>query len=306
MVPTARGLNGSSDAIAQAARTCADDHARALVLAPRARAVRLARPHLRSGPLVGEAGPHLRSGPLVLAPRARAVRLARPRALRRAAGGGACVRAATRVGVAVRVDKSTFAGQLAQASSGALRRMRKVTCQRGPSQMWSIGNPTARDLKLQHLVRGETCPVSTEGGTRRVQLVREGGGRGGPSPASGPARPRKPAPRPAPLSAQRGKRLQRQHLVPPRSPPFLPLPSLPPASAPKEENGSNGSTSFSARHGRRRQRNGSKGGASAPPAPPSATSMAIRWRRTQRNAPRRTCAPPPLVLSGHAASLTPY
>jgi hypothetical protein len=28
------------------------------------------------------------------------------------------------------------------------------------------------------LVRGETCPVSTEGGTRRVQLVREGGGRG--------------------------------------------------------------------------------------------------------------------------------
>jgi hypothetical protein len=27
--------------------------------------------------------------------------------------------------------------------------------------------------------RGETCPVSTEGGTRRVQLVREGGGGGG-------------------------------------------------------------------------------------------------------------------------------
>jgi len=27
--------------------------------------------------------------------------------------------------------------------------------------------------------RDETCPVSTEGGTRRVQLVREGGGRGG-------------------------------------------------------------------------------------------------------------------------------
>ena len=25
----------------------------------------------------------------------------------------------------------------------------------------------------------ETCPISTEGGTRRVQLVREGGGRGG-------------------------------------------------------------------------------------------------------------------------------
>jgi hypothetical protein len=25
----------------------------------------------------------------------------------------------------------------------------------------------------------ETCPVSTEGGMRRVQLVREGGGRGG-------------------------------------------------------------------------------------------------------------------------------
>jgi hypothetical protein len=28
---------------------------------------------------------------------------------------------------------------------------------------------------------GETCPVSTEGGTRRVQLVREGGGGGGAS-----------------------------------------------------------------------------------------------------------------------------
>jgi hypothetical protein len=27
--------------------------------------------------------------------------------------------------------------------------------------------------------RGEACPVSTEGGTRRVQSVREGGGRGG-------------------------------------------------------------------------------------------------------------------------------
>jgi hypothetical protein len=27
--------------------------------------------------------------------------------------------------------------------------------------------------------RDETCPVSTEGGTRRVQLVREGGGGGG-------------------------------------------------------------------------------------------------------------------------------
>jgi len=29
--------------------------------------------------------------------------------------------------------------------------------------------------------RDETCPVSTEGGTRRVQLVREGGGGGGPA-----------------------------------------------------------------------------------------------------------------------------
>jgi len=31
--------------------------------------------------------------------------------------------------------------------------------------------------------RDETCPVSTEGGTRRVQLVREGGVRGGRHPA---------------------------------------------------------------------------------------------------------------------------
>ena len=44
-----------------------------------------------------------------------------------------------------------------------------------PSGTWAplaISTPTARS---------KTCPVSTEGGTRRVHLVREGGGRGSPS-----------------------------------------------------------------------------------------------------------------------------
>ena len=33
------------------------------------------------------------------------------------------------------------------------------------------------------ILTGQTCPVSTEGGTRRVQLVREGRGRAPPAPA---------------------------------------------------------------------------------------------------------------------------
>ena len=36
-----------------------------------------------------------------------------------------------------------------------------------------------RDVSGQYGKRDETCPVSTERGTRRVQLAREGGGRGG-------------------------------------------------------------------------------------------------------------------------------
>jgi hypothetical protein len=47
--------------------------------------------------------------------------------------------------------------------------------------------------------RDETCPVSTEGGTRRVQLAREGGGRGG-APRTAPALSRA-APGAAPVFA---------------------------------------------------------------------------------------------------------
>ena len=50
----------------------------------------------------------------------------------------------------------------------------------------------------------ETCPVSTEGGTRRVQLVREGGG-GTPAdgaPAAAPAGPPREAPEPSGSAAR--------------------------------------------------------------------------------------------------------
>jgi len=60
----------------------------------------------------------------------------------------------------------------------------------------------------------ETCPVSTEGGTRRVQLVREGGGRGARHPPCSPHRPGHPgraggaqrAARPPPPRAPRARR----------------------------------------------------------------------------------------------------
>jgi hypothetical protein len=65
---------------------------------------------------------------------------------------------------------------------------------------------TERRATPVHLVRGrdETCPDSTEGGTRRVQLVREGGGggrpngrpRGPPSAGAAPLAPRGGCPPP--------------------------------------------------------------------------------------------------------------
>ena len=64
--------------------------------------------------------------------------------------------------------------------------------------------------------RDKTCPVSTEGRTRRVQLVREGGGKGGGGRAAGSAAhagrtctcrsPRRPAAAPRP--AARGRRVR--------------------------------------------------------------------------------------------------
>jgi hypothetical protein len=75
------------------------------------------------------------------------------------------------------------------AKATRFRRRRRHRCRR-----------LGRDETRGELARGErcgarglddlreTCPVSTEGGTRRVQLVREGGGRGGQRPRVGAGR----------------------------------------------------------------------------------------------------------------------
>ena len=62
---------------------------------------------------------------------------------------------------------------------GAGRRPRRARAPRGRGVLCrQRGALMLRVRERRHLARGETCPVSTEGGTRRVQLVREGGGRG--------------------------------------------------------------------------------------------------------------------------------
>jgi hypothetical protein len=65
----------------------------------------------------------------------------------------------------------------------------------GLSLPWATGSsPGGSSARRAPLAAGLTCPVSTEGWTRRVQLVREGGGRRGPL-AAGLARARTvPAP----------------------------------------------------------------------------------------------------------------
>jgi len=49
---------------------------------------------------------------------------------------------------------------------------------RGMERASDAGVPRVRHAAARPAGRDETCPVSTEGGTRRVQLVREGGGGG--------------------------------------------------------------------------------------------------------------------------------
>ena len=75
--------------------------------------------------------------------------------------------------------------------TGKLRRaseplVRPRLCQNCKSLLTTqAGPPSSQPLRMPQLAGGraprgdETCPVSTEGGTRLVQLVREGGGRGG-------------------------------------------------------------------------------------------------------------------------------
>ena len=43
----------------------------------------------------------------------------------------------------------------------------------------ALSSPSALSQHLLSTLEAETCPINTEGGTRRVQLVREGGGGGG-------------------------------------------------------------------------------------------------------------------------------
>ena len=84
----------------------------------------------------------------------------------------------------------------ASARAGAQRRVgsprgawKTPTTARRASRVTSTASSCSRSAPGRR--RRRTCPVSTEGGTRRVQLVREGGGRGGggPPPAGG-RRPR--------------------------------------------------------------------------------------------------------------------
>ena len=119
--------------------------------------------------------------------------------------------------------------------------------------------------------RDETCPVSTGGGTRRVQSVREGGG-GGASFAG--------ADRRACGAARRGQTfvdlLAKDPSFPLGDPPRLLEALLRCACALADSNAAGGA--------------GPPGGAQAPPPPLPRTN--------------RTSLVPPLVLSGHAASLT--
>jgi hypothetical protein len=71
-------------------------------------------------------------------------------------------------------------------SDPAVRDLHHLPCQpaearaRGQRRLRPGSAPPAPDPRAPQRRRGsETCPVSTEGGTRRVQLVREGGGGGG-------------------------------------------------------------------------------------------------------------------------------
>jgi len=66
---------------------------------------------------------------------------------------------------------------------GAAPVARRGSAGEGAGRQGSGGAGIARSPS--GLQPGETCPVSTEGGTRRVQLVREGGGGGERLPADG-------------------------------------------------------------------------------------------------------------------------
>jgi len=104
----------------------------------------------------------------------------------------------------------------ARWSTGGTRRVRLV-------------RKEGRDVSGWYGRRDETCPVGTERGTRRVQLVREGGGRGGgvapPARRSGTASPRAARPRPRGSPRREARRTRRRA---PRARPRRATPPRPP------------------------------------------------------------------------------